>query len=173
MTAGVTLTTERLTLRRLSEADIPAMVAGINDYDVSKWLTVVPYPYSEADAREFLGFLDTGPALEGFGIHAPEGLVGVVGIGKTLGYWLARTAHGKGYMTEAAEALVAHYFNTSDATRLQSGYFDGNAASMNVLTKLGFVPHGEERAMSIAQGTEVTMKKVALTRESWDARHVG
>ncbi|MEJ2002490.1 MAG: GNAT family N-acetyltransferase, partial [Maritimibacter sp.] len=152
--------TTRLTLRRLSEADIPAMVAGINDYDVSKWLTVVPYPYSEADAREFLDFLDTGPALEGFGVHAPEGLVGVVGIGKTLGYWLARKAHGKGYMTEAAGALVAHYFRTTDAARLQSGYFDGNAASMNVLTKLGFVPDGEERAMSIAQGTEVTMKKV-------------
>ncbi|MEJ2028289.1 MAG: GNAT family N-acetyltransferase [Maritimibacter sp.] len=173
MTAGVTLITERLTLRRLSDADIPAIVAGINDYDVSKWLTVVPYPYSEADAREFLGFLDTGPALEGFGIHAPEGLVGVVGIGKTLGYWLARTAHGKGYMTEAAGALVGHYFDTTDAARLQSGYFVGNAASKNVLTKLGFVPDGEEQAMSVSQGIEVTLKKVALTREGWTARHGG
>ena len=37
--------TARLKLRRITHDDIPAIVAGLNDYEVSKWLTVVPFPY--------------------------------------------------------------------------------------------------------------------------------
>jgi len=169
MQASAALSTERLTLRRLTEADIPALVAGLNDYAVSKWLTVVPFPYSEADARDFLTYLEQRGAYDGFGIHAPEGLVGVVGIDASLGYWLARRAHGKGYMTEAARALVDHYFAATGANELGSGYFEGNAASRRVLTKLGFKPCGEEHVKSRAQGIEVKLKKLCLARADWEA----
>lgn len=169
MSQSTILQTERLVLRKLSEADSPALLAGINDYDVSKWLTVVPYPYSEADAREFLAYLDDGPALDGFGIHAPEGLVGVVGVAGTLGYWLAQPAWGRGYATEAARALVGHFFAVTAEESLGSGYFVGNAGSKNVLTKLGFRPNGEERVTSQAQDAQVTMIKMRLTRADWEA----
>jgi len=167
----IRIITDRLTLRPLCAKDIPQAVAGLNDYEVSKWLTVVPYPYGAPDGDEFLAYLEGRPAFEALAIIAPEGMVGVVGIGDTLGYWLARSAHAKGYMTEAAGALVDHYFSTQEADHLGSGYFTGNLASANVLGKLGFVPDGEEQVKSRAQGIEVTLKKVVLTREAWGARH--
>ncbi len=157
--------TERLTLRRLEPADIPALVAGLNDYEVSKWLSVVPFPYAEADARAFLDYLVGGPAFGGFGIHAPEGLVGVVGIDKTLGYWLARKAQGKGYMTEAARALVGHYFASTGAEAVEAGYFVGNDASRRVLAKLGFREANlMQKVKPASQDAEVDMKIMRLER---------
>ena len=43
--------TARLTLRPFVEGDIDAMVALLNDWEVSQWLAVPPYPYRRADAR--------------------------------------------------------------------------------------------------------------------------
>ncbi len=163
--------TRRLTLRPLARADIPALAELAGDYAVARWLSVVPHPYTQDDAREFLTFLQGAGPLAGLGIEAPEGLVGVIGIDPGLGYWLGRAHWGKGYMSEAAGALVGHYFATSGADHLTSGYFEGNAASARVLEKLGFVSNGSERVKSCAQGVEVTLKKVILHRPDWQARH--
>jgi RimJ/RimL family protein N-acetyltransferase len=171
MCAGVTLRTERLTLRKLTMADMPALVAGLNDLAVSRWLTVVPHPYTDADARGFIGDVAQHPGYAGFGIEAAQGLVGVVGISRSLGYWIARPAQAQGYASEAAAALVGHYFANTQARSLASGYFDGNAASARVLSRLGFAPCGEERVTSRAQGIEVSLKKMILRREVWEARN--
>ena len=171
MEREVEIKSERLTLRPLARADIPAIVALLNDYDVSKWLAVVPFPYTDADGHEFLDFLKGVDPLNALAIISPEGFVGVVGIGDSLGYWLGRTHHGKGYMSEAARAVVDHYFTTCEAENLTSGYFTGNDASANVLGKLGFVAAGKEKVNSKAQGAEVTLEKVILRRKSWQAGH--
>lgn len=165
------LRTARLTLRGLTRADVPALVAALDDYAVAKWLTVVPCPYTEADAHAFLDHLDGADALTALGVFDADGFAGVVGAGDGLGYWLGRAHHGKGYMGEAASAVVGQYFATGDAEVLTSGYFEGNAASARVLTRLGFVAGGQERVMSRARRGEVTLNKVILTREGWAARH--
>ena len=46
--------TARLRLRRGTEADIPGLVAALNDWDVARWLQRPPFPYSADDARAFL-----------------------------------------------------------------------------------------------------------------------
>ncbi|GKY87919.1 GNAT family N-acetyltransferase [Sinisalibacter aestuarii] len=172
MNAGVTLLTERLTLRKLTEADIPALVAGLNDFTVSGWLTVVPYPYTEEDARGFVAHIAGEPdGFDGFAIVAGGTVVGVIGIGDSLGYWLARAAQGRGYASEAAVALVSHYFAATGAERLASGYFEGNHPSCHVLDKLGFVPDGTARVKSRAQAMDMTLEKMILTRTAWEARH--
>lgn len=164
------LHTERLVLRPIARNDIPDLVAGLNDFAVSKWLTVVPCPYTAADAEAFLSHLETGAPLDGYGLTRDGGpVMGVVGIDASLGYWLARPHHGHGYMTEAARALVAHYFATTGADLLKSGYFAGNTASARVLAKLGFRPAGEERVKSRARGAEVTMCNMVLGRADWEA----
>ncbi|MCP5037938.1 MAG: GNAT family N-acetyltransferase [Rhodobacteraceae bacterium] len=171
MEQEIRIETQRLTLRSLTRDDIPAIVQLLSDFEVSRWLTVVPFPYAKADGHEFLDYLETADPLDALAIIAAEGLVGVVGVGGGLGYWLGRAHHGKGYMSEAARALIDHYFSTRDVDALSSGYFTGNAASWNVLCKLGFRPDGEETAKSRAQGAEVTLKKVILTRASWAANN--
>ena len=170
----VEIRTARLTLRRITRQDIPAIVAGLNDYEVSKWLTVVPFPYEPKDAEWFLDHLDARGQFDGFGLTRDGGpVMGVVGIDTSLGYWLGRAHHGRGYMTEAATALVDDYFKATGVNTLASGYFDGNAASAKVLEKLGFQPIGAQRVTSRARGAEITLNKMALTRVAWEARDAG
>lgn len=170
----VTLATERLTLRPLTEADVPALVVALDDYNVSGWLTVVPFPYTEADARAFIGGLQTASRFDGYGIFDRTGLVGGIGIAETLGYWIAWDAWGRGYATEAAEALVGHYFAETDAESLGSGHFEGNIPSAHVLEKLGFTHTGAvERVKSRAQGIDMSLEKMMLTRASWETRSGG
>jgi len=168
----VTLTTERLTLRPLTEADVPALVVALDDYNVSGWLTVVPFPYTEDDARGYIAGLDGATPFDGYGIFDRTGLVGGIGINPTLGYWMAWDAWGRGYATEAAEALVGHYFASTDATSVEAGHFEGNTPSAHVLAKLGFVYTGViSRVRSRAQGIEINLENMILSRDVWEARH--
>ena len=167
----VTLSTERLTLRPLTEADVPALVVALDDYNVSGWLTLVPFPYTEADARGFIAGLKTASPYDGYGIFDRNGLVGGIGIDETLGYWMAWDAWGRGYATEAAEALVGHYFATSGAARLAAGHFEGNVPSAHVLAKLGFTYTGvTSKIRSRAQGIDMALENMVLTRAAWEAR---
>ena len=169
--ARVTLTTERLTLRPLTEAGVPALVVALDDYNVSGWLTLVPFPYTEADARAFIGGLDDASRFDGYGIFDEAGLVGGIGIAETLGYWIAWDAWGRGYATEAAEALIGHHFAETDVASLVSGHFEGNIPSAHVLEKLGFTHTGVvERVKSRAQGIDMALENMVLTRAAWEAR---
>lgn len=161
-----TLTTSRLTLRPLDAGDVEAMIAGINNLEVSKWLTVVPYPYTEQDALYFMNTVIPDSDGVHYAIDAGNGLIGVIGIDPTLGYWLRADAHGHGYMTEAATAVVADHF-AGPSTELGSGYFLGNIASRNVLWKLGFSETHREAETCRATGEQVTLQKMQLTKERW------
>ncbi|UWQ09138.1 GNAT family N-acetyltransferase [Aliiroseovarius crassostreae] len=163
--------TERFTLRPLSVQDRDQVVKGLNDYEVTKWLTVVPFPYGPADFDGFLAFLEGKPAHEALAICKGEGVLGVIGIGDSLGYWLARSHQGQGVMTEAARALVAWYFCNTPADTLLSGHFHGNQSSRNVLTKLGFMSTGQvERAFCVSQNKTQDLVKLCLTRADWEGR---
>ena len=48
------LTTKRLQLRSPVASDATAITAILNDFEISKWLSVVPFPYTRADALEFI-----------------------------------------------------------------------------------------------------------------------
>lgn len=167
------LRTERLELRDLTEADVPALVEGLAPFEVAGWLTVVPHPYAKADAQAFIASLAQDPGYDGWGIEERHtgALAGVIGISESLGYWLARPFQGRGYATEAARALVGHFFATSDAAALASGHFEGNYPSFHVLEKLGFVRDGDERVWSKAQGMEMVLHRMRLSRAGWEKRN--
>ena len=48
------LTTKRLQLRPPVASDATAITAILSDFEISKWLSVVPFPYSRADGLEFI-----------------------------------------------------------------------------------------------------------------------
>ncbi len=143
--------TARLHLRPVAAQDQAAVVEGLNDLAVSGWLAVVPYPYGPGDFQRFLHDL-AKPGVT-FTIQDDAGFVGIIGLEPPgsaattasgtlkLGYWLTPRAHGKGYATEAAEAVLTLHFAQSGVP-VASGYFEGNAPSANVLRKLGFVETG-------------------------------
>lgn len=55
-----------------------------------------------------------------------------------IGYWVRKSEQGKGYATEIANALTRYSFNALNARAVMIGHADGNEASKNVITKLGF-----------------------------------
>jgi RimJ/RimL family protein N-acetyltransferase len=74
--------------------------------------------------------------IGGIGLHADE--TGAI----ELGYWITPSAWGRGFATEAGEAVLAMARDTLRLDRLVSGHFVDNPASGRVLAKLGFVPTG-------------------------------
>ena len=45
---------KRLILRSYEEADVNALVDGLNNFEVAKWLAGVPFPYTEEHAKSFI-----------------------------------------------------------------------------------------------------------------------
>ena len=168
----VNLKTERLILRPPTVADSPAIVAGLNDFEVTRYLTRVPYPYAEADARWWLSTLKPpAPGAAHFAIElGRHGLIGVVSIENELGYWLDRRFHGQGLMTEACVALLDWHFAAHPGDLVPSGAHEGNEASLNVQRKLGFVVWpGAQLRFVRSQGRDIPHIPTTLTRVDYEA----
>lgn len=164
-----TLRTPRLTLRPLTTQDADAIVDGVGNYDVSRWLGVVPYPYDKADADAFIARqIEAGGPV--WAICDEARLVGVVSLVDELGYWLARPVWGKGYGFEAARAVTAWWFEEPNRVDLVSGYFSGNDRSRGVLQALGFEERGLEKRWSKSLNQEVTCHVMHLQHDVWEAR---
>ena len=155
--------TERLTLRPVAASDEAAVVAGVGDLAVARWLAVVPHPYTSDDFRYFRA--EIAVPGETFAIEESGGFVGIISlVDRVIGYWLHPGAQGQGFATEAGRCLVAAHFAASDAP-LTSGYFEGNARSAKVLRKLGFVEVGRDLKHCRARDADLPHVVVHLTRD--------
>lgn len=164
------LCTQRLILRPLVAEDAEALTTLIDDYEVAKWLTVVPHPYTHADAEWFIADQAKNDGHV-WAITKEDTLMGVIGDVRELGYWLGRPYWGHGYMKEAARAVTTHWYDTHASDPLISGHFLGNAGSRSVLQSLGFTDTHIEPAHSKAQDKEVQLQRMRLTRAAWEAKH--
>lgn len=159
------LESRRLVLRPVEARDREAVIAGAGDLAVSRWLAVVPHPYTDADFDFFLREI----AIPGkvFAVEDASGLCGIVDIGGgVLGYWLAPGAQGRGYATEAARIALAAHFAGSDAPAT-AGYFADNLKSAHVLRKLGFVETGRDTLFCRALGEARAHVAVSLDRRAF------
>jgi len=172
--AGPVLKTARLRLRPYGWDDAPAMTAFLADFEVARWLALVPHPYGPEHARSFLektlggGFPDKlGLAIEVDGRLA--GGIALAGLSALpmLGYWLGPPHWGRGLMTEAVAAVLAHGFGTLGLTRVGSGIFAGNEASLAIQRRAGFEVVGQSEVFSLARNTTVTHIDTRLTRRRW------
>jgi RimJ/RimL family protein N-acetyltransferase len=152
--------------------DARVVAKALNNLKVSRWLTVVPYPYGITDAEWFINENLRG-RIEAWFIWADDAFVGTIGLDGELGYWLAEAAWGKGYATEAAQAVVDQHFQSTDHAKVRSSYFVENKASQNVLIKLGFVDVGGLVHHSKARQADVAARGMELTRKRWQALRDG
>ena len=167
MTGGA-IRTKRLTLRPFRPEDAAAVTAGIAHWEVIRWLTSPPWPFTLADAESFLA----SPSSKGARAIEFEGaLIGAVHLNSSrdLGYWLNPGYHGRGLMTEAAAAAVGDHFEHSDET-LVSGHLPGNAPSSRVLFGLGFRYTKPVQRPHRGLGQDVTVERMELTAAEWRAR---
>ncbi len=158
--------TERLILRSPSKQDISDVVRNINNLAVSKWLLVVPYPYTRKDALWYVNHCEEKrkeKPIKGFnyGIELKQTHEVIGGISlspikpdqgsSSLGYWLGTSHHGQGYGSEALEALIDLAFKKLKLRRLEAGVFVGNPSSGKLLEKYGFKQEGCKRKACICK----------------------
>jgi RimJ/RimL family protein N-acetyltransferase len=89
--------------------------------------------------------------------------------GPNLGYWLGRPYWGKGYMTEATRAFLAHLFRSSASDIVYSGALADNAASLAIQWKLGFACHVEGTHFFRPRNATLPHVFTRLERRSFEA----
>lgn len=169
------LITPRLTLRPPLPPDAADLALGIANPAVARMLTSPPWPYEEAHASQWIERCRANTRDLVFTIHR-ERLIGVVsvewrqeGADPELGYWLAEPWWGRGFMTEAASALLDHAFATAPVEAVGSGAFADNRASLRIQEKLGFATTGVNELWSNARGARGPGIRTRLTRE-WNGQ---
>jgi RimJ/RimL family protein N-acetyltransferase len=87
-----------------------------------------------------------------------------------MGYWIARAFWGRGFATEACEALIG-IGRALRLRQLEASHFIDNPASARVLDKLGFESTGLiAPRMSCARGLEVPARLMRLRLAAGEER---
>lgn len=164
------LVTKRLTLRPPLEVDADDIALHLSNWNVTRMLARVPFPYDHQDAIEWFKRCDeAGDEKIIFTIHR-ERLIGVVGIeqrgiGPVLGYWLAEPWWGHGYMSEAVGAVLGHYFDELPEATVHASVFADNPASLALQKRLGFRVTGGGEQYSTARQAMVGDIHTELTAQ--------
>jgi 8-oxo-dGTP diphosphatase len=173
------LKTERLTLRPLRLADAEDMHRLVNDWEVTRTLAEIPYPYPRALADEWIAST-LGQMAEGTGYHLAitgkegrtETLVGLVGLrvdrgtrNARLGYWVGRKFWGHGVATEAAKRLTSWAFANLPLDLIAAEVTEGNEASCKVLQRIGFRKTGRGVRSSLTTGDDHDVHLFEATRD--------
>lgn len=170
-----TIATPRLILKQPETVDAPAIFQAINDWEVIRWLSRVPYPYKKHHAVEFIRrnheCVDNGSAYQ-FLILFQDKVEGCVGLDYheeeffNLGYWVARRSWGAGLATEAVHAIIRFAFENLGEKKIYAACHDTNVSSTKVLEKNGFGQIGSEQQFSKALGKVVRVRQFALERNA-------
>lgn len=139
--------TKRLILSRLEEKDIPFIVEFLQHRIYSDLTSNIPYPYTENDAKFWLKMskeaFDNKTGFT-FGIrNKEEQLIGAIGLHDReddkaeLGYWIAIPYWNKGYVTEAARAVINFGFKDLEINKIYATHFLHNPASGKIMEKIG------------------------------------
>jgi len=169
--------TARLSLVPPLVEHAPVLYPLLNDWDVLKNLSEVPWPLRYEDVANFLASMPNTSA-DDFVLFSEDSPIGVVAVKKPgsgdpprkmprLGYWIGKRYWGRGYGTEAIGALVDYAFRTYSNERVGAGIFHDNPASRRVLEKLGFSAVGAKTAISRSRDGEVATIDMQITRAEW------
>jgi RimJ/RimL family protein N-acetyltransferase len=145
--------TERLRLRAFEKRDVPRYAELIGDWEVTRWMSRVPYPYSLPDAEEWLAkmevsYINGKPELYLIADKKNNELMGAVSVRpprvpdplpgeSVLGYWLGKPYWGQGFMSEAVNAALKLFFAQPEITVITATTDPANTASQRVLYKAG------------------------------------
>ncbi len=167
--------TARLEIRPYRKADLPGLPELIGDWEVARWLSRSPYPYTDDDARDWLRLSrrirwqrkglpcaivrrSDGQLIGGIGINYSDG---------EIGYWLGRPYWGAGYATEAVGCVCRFALEEKRLRLLWAAAYPENKPSHRVLEKVGFEQDGH-RPYRMRDG-EADALYFKLTREKWMA----
>lgn len=174
--------TKRLLIKELKNKDDKDLVENANDISVSRYLSIVPFPYKKKDAKWFINYCKKeskkNPRINyELGIEFKKELVGIIGLTKTdrfsgtafIGFWIGKKFWRKGIVSEAAIAMINFAFKKLKLRRIDSEVYSENVPSRNLLKKLGFEEEGfrreKDRVKSTGKVHDVYV--FGLLKEDW------
>lgn len=178
----IIIQTEGLSLRFLSEEDLPAAYDIFSHPEVMRYWSYPPWT-ERSQAQEWLAHIRegyrTGNALQlAIERNADHALVGTCTLFQfhiasrraEIGYALGRPYWGFGYMHHSLQALLSYAFQTLDLNRLEADIDPRNIASAKTLERLGFQKEGYLRERWIVKDEISDSALYGLLRREWQDR---
>lgn len=176
------LKTKRLTLRPICAKDAKALWPYVSNTQINRYMTWAKHQkISETvafckrcteqfkDEKGITWCIFWGKKL--CGLIGVEGIIRKINAVKRdtaeLGYWLGKPFHGQGIMTEAANEVLRFSFLKMGLHKITAGHFSENAASKNVITKLGFRLIGKQKEHFYKNGKWHDHFCYELIRREW------
>jgi ribosomal-protein-alanine N-acetyltransferase len=175
-----TLVTERLALRWLTPADVPALYEIFSEPEVTRYWSSPPLP-DLAAAEALLAEIREAFARRtlfqwGVARRSDDLVVGTCTLAALtaahrraeLGFALGRVHWGRGYIAEALPVVVGFAFDQLGLHRLEADVDPRNRASIRALERLGFRREGYLRERYHLHGEIQDALLYGLLRPEWD-----
>jgi len=163
-----------------TERDAAELCAAVRENleELKLWMPWAMDNYSIESAREFIrGNLSEFATTGSFGtsVVLNEKIAGIISFhhldqtnkSAHLGYWLAKTAQGKGLMTKCCRVFIDYLFDEMDLNRVQVNCNVENAKSRAVPERLGFQLEGVLRQVEFFNNRYGDWAVYAMLREDW------
>jgi ribosomal-protein-alanine N-acetyltransferase len=182
---SLSLATERLLLRLGQDRDVPAILeffrtnqAHLEPYEPARPEEFYSERFWQDQVSRQRRAFESGAAvmLFLFPKDSPAQVVGQIsftGIARAaahmcyLGYALAESEQGKGYMTEALREATRYMFEEQNLHRIMANFQPTNERSSNVLRRLGFIMEGYARDYLYINGSWRDHVLSSLTNPDW------
>lgn len=176
MSNGPILETARLRLRPYDEGDIAELVPLIGTREVAATTMRIAHPYTEKDARKFIGASgEEGKLWLAITLRSDGRQIGGIGLrsepahqNAELGYWIGVPYWGSGYATEAAREMVRYGFEQLGLHRIHASHFEGNDVSGKILRKIGMHHEGCRREHLRKWDRFLDSELYGILRRDWE-----
>ena len=166
-----TITTKRLLLRRATWDDLESIHAVMSAPEAMRYWSRLPHEDLAVTRAWFAGALMDfdNPSMDEWVVEIDGWVAGYMGIWRMpeFGFILHPAAWGKGIATEAAQALIPHFFATHALDRLTADVDPRNIASLMLLRKLGFVTTGSAKGTFLLGDEWCDSVFLALSRAAY------
>ena len=157
---NIELHTDNLVIKKPSENHLNSLIKELNNWNISKWLIEVPYPYSIDDAKYWVK--KTKQDQYSLNIYLKNKLIGGVSLSNQrenskweLGYWIGEEYWGNGYAIEACENLISYFFSNTNNSIIYASHMKDNIKSKTIIIKLGFILVSSGKKFSISRNEMV------------------
>jgi|SRR5918996_1647277 RimJ/RimL family protein N-acetyltransferase len=170
-----------IVLRPWRPDDAPAVEAACSDPESSRWLPLLPVPYTRGDAEAYIRTcLEAGEERRPFAIAdaATDELLGAIDMNVNrwrtghVGYWVVPQARGRGVCTRALRLLSEWALTELGLGRVELMTDPGNVASQRVAEKAGFLREAVLRSvLEYRDGTRADAIMFSLLPGELDPAH--
>jgi ribosomal-protein-alanine N-acetyltransferase len=172
------LTTERLLLRKVEPTDASFVLKGYSNDAITKFMLYRYYTLEEVQVQmnHYANMYknETGIAwlIESLETKEPIGIISIFHLSTIhkkaeLGFWSLPEFWGKGFTTEAGNAVIDYCFNTLHLNRIEATVETEHLASIATIKKLGLQHEGTFKEYEINNGKFIDLMMFAFLRKEY------